>query len=341
MTELSIRKLAEKWLKDQLKYMILWVLSGLILVFIMILSKQSLEYVWYAILLCGFIGLCFLIIDFYLYRMRYLKLYTVYLNLDTSLDELPKAVDFIEESYQEMLWELFGRKSVLYSNMMKSEAESEDYYTLWVHQIKTPIAAIKLLLQSDNWKSNHRLLEQELFKINQYAEMALHYSHLHTMSSDLVLKEYDLYEIVKSALKKYSISFIEKKLDLNFQEFHETLITDDKWLGFIIEQILSNCIKYTNTGEIGITFREDGLKCLQISDTGIGIREEDLPRIFEKGFTGYNGHMDKKSTGIGLYLCQKAADMLGITLQLESEVGKGTTFRLLFSEPDNLTKMKD
>ena len=341
MTELSKRKLAKKWLLDRLKYMALFVLSGLILIFIMILTKQSLEFIWYTILLCGFIDTCFFIIDFLIYHERYQKLYTAYLNLDISLNELPKPGDYIEESYQELLLELFDRKSAIYSNMMKSEAESEDYYTLWVHQIKTPIAAMKLLLQSDNWKSNPRLLEQELFKINQYAEMALHYSHLHNMSSDLVLKEQDLYEIVKQALKKYSISFIEKKLDLDFQEFHRSLVTDEKWLGFIIEQILSNCIKYTITGKIGIAFREDGEKCLRISDTGIGIREEDLPRIFEKGFTGYNGHMDKKSTGIGLYLCQKAADMLGITMKLESTVGKGTTFCLLFPEQDNLTKMKD
>lgn len=338
-----------KWLVDQVKYIGLFVVFATVIIITIFQYKISLEPVLYSLLICSFLGSCCLIYNFIQYINRYKALYETYLNMENTIDILPASSNYIEELYQELLQELFKNRSDLYLKMMQQELESKDYYTLWIHQIKTPIAALHLLLQTDDLK-NTTLMKQELFKIEQYAEMALHYLRLQYMSFDILLKECNLYEIVKQSVKKYSINFIEKKLSLNFEEFNATVVSDEKWLSFVIEQILSNCIKYTFKGGISIEYMDlknnscidnklqneynitssDSVLC--ISDTGIGIKEEDLPRIFEKGFTGFNGRMDKKSTGIGLYLCKQVINKLGFEISVTSEVGKGTMFMIKFGK---------
>ena len=149
-------------------------------------------------------------------------------------------------------------------------------------------------------------MKMELFKIEQYVEMVLSYLRMEEMSSDLAFEEYQLDDIVRQAVRKYSQMFILKRIRLDFQPLQRAVLTDEKWLVFVVEQILSNALKYTKEGSISIyltTYREKLM--LAIRDTGIGISREDLPRVFEKGFTGYNGRADKKSTGIGLYLCKR------------------------------------
>lgn len=350
MEQLSIGKLFVKWLRDQVKYIGLFVVFATVIIITIFQYKISLEPVLYSLLICSFLGSCCLIYNFIQYKNRYKALYETYLNMGSTIDILPSSNNYIEELYQGLLQELFKNRSDLYLKMMQQELESKDYYTLWIHQIKTPIAALHLLLQSDDSKKNVTLMKQELFKIEQYAEMALYYLRLQYMSFDILLKECNLYEIVKQSVKKYSINFIEKKLSLVFEEFSATIVSDEKWLGFVIEQILSNCIKYTFEGGILIEYIDlknnscindkfqnefnitssDSLLC--ISDTGIGIKEEDLPRIFEKGFTGFNGRMDRKSTGIGLYLCKQVIKKLGFEISVTSEVGKGTLFMIKFGK---------
>ncbi|MBN7772121.1 sensor histidine kinase [Clostridium aminobutyricum] len=344
MEIVSNLKLFISWLTDQLKYIGLFVLFAFITLSVGLLSHSDLDPILYSIEICLFLGTIALCSSFLTYRRCYKALYEQYINLDVSINQIPKTNSFIEKSYAELLQELFDRRNSLYDQMRKQEAESTDYYTLWIHQIKTPIAAMRLLLQSREEKFNRLLLEQELFKVEHYAEMALHYFRLNNMSSDLLLKECDLNEIVKQIVKKYSISFIEKRLALNLEEFHALLVSDERWLSFVIEQILSNCIKYTFTGGISIRYEESPEPVLMISDTGIGIQQEDLPRIFEKGFTGFNGRMDKKSTGIGFYLCKQALDKLGYRISVSSEVGKGSQFYLYFDtsyQPYNNERFKE
>jgi signal transduction histidine kinase len=144
----------------------------------------------------------------------------------------------------------------------------------------------------------------------------------------MVLGEYDLYSLVKQTVRKYSILFINSGLSLQLEEFEVKVLTDEKWLGFVLEQIISNSIKYTRKGTISIYLEKSAQKILVIEDTGIGIRQEDLPRIFDRGFTGYNGRMDKKSTGIGLYLCKQIMNQLSHGIWVSSEDGKGTKFYL-------------
>lgn len=210
-------------------------------------------------------------------------------------------------------------------------SERSDYYMMWTHQIKTPISAIRLLLDKSGLRDRDVfLLKEELFQIEQYAEMVLTFQRLESISTDLVLESHDLYGLLKQAVKKYALSFINKSLSLELPEPTEEegswqVLTDEKWFVFCLEQLLSNSIKYTNKGGISIrTWGQGERVLLSIEDTGIGIRAEDLPRIFEKGFTGYNGRLDKKSTGIGLYLCRQIFTHLNVTIQAQSEEGQGT-----------------
>lgn len=170
-------------------------------------------------------------------------------------------------------------------------------------------------------------MESELFKIEQYVEMVLQYLRLNSSINDFVLKEYDLDDIIRQAVRKYAPMFVRKKLTLHYDPVQTKVVTDEKWLVFVLEQVLGNAIKYTASGEISI-YMEGG--CLVIEDSGIGILPEDLPRIFEKGYTGYNGRSDKKASGIGLYLVRKILNKLGHKILAESEPEKGTKVRLLF-----------
>ena len=163
--------------------------------------------------------------------------------------------------------------------------------------------------------------------VEQYVEMALCYVRLGEGASDLVIKEYPLDDMIRKAIRKYAGQLIRRKLRVIYEGTDICVLTDEKWLVFIIEQLLSNAVKYTVSGNVTITVDREK-KQLSISDTGIGISPEDLPRIFEKGYTGYNGRLDKKSTGIGLYLCRTAADKLGHKLTAQSTVGKGSSFTI-------------
>ena len=200
-----------------------------------------------------------------------------------------------------------------------------EYYTIWVHQIKTPISAMRLQLQGQESESSRELLE-ELQRIEQYVEMVLTYLRLDSGSTDYVLKKYDLDAIVRQAVRKYASQFIRKKIRLNYEPLSCEVLTDEKWLLFVIEQILSNALKYTRSGEIFITL--EAPKTLCIRDTGIGIAPEDLPRIFEKGYTGLNGRRTRKTTGIGLYLCHEILTRLGHTIAITSQPGQGTQVHL-------------
>lgn len=236
----------------------------------------------------------------------------------------------LDKAYVGLIEELSRLYKALENEAQVRSGEMMDYYMMWAHQIKTPIAAIKLLL---NEREDGFLLAEELFKIEQYVEMVLHYLRLESIASDMLLKEHDLLALVKQAVKKYSVLFINSGLTLQLEEFDAKVLTDEKWLIFVMEQILSNSLKYTKKGTISIYMQPGEQKVLVIEDTGIGIRQEDILRIFDRGFTGYNGHMDKKSTGIGLYLCKQIMSQLSHGIKVQSMEGKGTRVYLdLFRE---------
>lgn len=299
----------------------------------------------YAVFLILFGGLCAGCIDYVRYRRKCRKLLDALSKEGEADYYLPAPGGLVEELYYELVCKTEDEKRRLISELDEKRVDMADYYTLWIHQIKTPIAALRLLqqhtedeLSSDSQRAeNRRQSEEEVFKIEQYAEMALHYARLDSMSGDMMFKKYDINVIIKQAVKKYSVLFIGSGLSFVLEDFECEAVTDAKWLCFVMEQVISNALKYTKSGGIKIYGVDmHGEPCsgrvssVVIEDTGIGIRESDLPRIFERGFTGYNGRMEKKSTGIGLYLCREIMDKLGHSIHAESEIGAGTRMTLGF-----------
>ncbi len=247
-----------------------------------------------------------------------------------TAEDLPETTTLIEEDYQHLIQRLVreNRQRQAAADSMLEDLTS--YYTLWVHQIKTPIAAMDLLLQAGPDRATE--MEIELQKIAQYVDMVLQYLRLDSTDKDLVLQRCQLDAVVRQTVRKYAKLFILKKIQLVFQETKWEVLSDEKWLCFLLEQLLSNALKYTPEGGKISIFLE-GETNLVIADTGIGIAPEDLPRVFEKGFTGNNGRMDKKATGIGLYLCRRVTNLLGHTISIVSEPGVGTQVRLGLGRP--------
>jgi hypothetical protein len=228
-----------------------------------------------------------------------------------------------EREYQDIIEVLRERCQELETEWQRDKQDSLDYYSTWVHQIKTPIAVMRMQLQGEDTDKNRALLS-ELFRIEQYVDMVLSYIRLGSTQNDFVFQEYELDKIIRQAIHKFAPQFVHNRIRLVYKTEEVMVLTDEKWLLFIIEQLLSNAIKYTQNGTVTITVSPEMV--LSIEDTGIGIASEDLPRIFEKGFTGYNGRADKKATGLGLYLCKQTADKLGIRIWAKSKPGEGSVF---------------
>ena len=236
---------------------------------------------------------------------------------------LPEAHTAAERDYQEMISVLGRELERITSEAAEARQDMLDYYTAWVHGIKTPIAVMRLKLSDDT--PENRALSAELSRTERYVDMVLQYVRIGSAANDLVIRECRLDDVIREALRKQAEQFIEKRLKLEYDPIDYTVVTDRKWLVFILDQLLSNAVKYTDAGCVTVSFR-DGL--LTVSDTGVGIAPEDLPRIFEKGYTGVNGRLDRRSSGLGLYLAKKAADMLSIGITAESSPGKGSAFTL-------------
>lgn len=308
------------YVKSKIKAIAMMCIFVSIFAIVLYLYEVSADAVIYASVLCGVIGLIYLLLDFTNFYKKLKSLRNAVANVTVSLASLPLAKNAIEQGYEDLVKELYGELNRLYMENNAARNYMQDYYAMWVHQIKVPISAMKMLLQ-DQSKSSP--LNIQLFNIEQYVEMALSYVRLESDYTDYVIKQYDLDDIVKQAVRKYGPLFIAGKISLDIEDTGLTVNTDEKWLCFVIEQILSNSLKYTKTGRISIFCEKPDT--LVIRDTGIGIAAEDIPRLTEKGFTGYNGRLGKKSTGIGLYLCNEILTRLHHSMEIRSEVGVGTT----------------
>ncbi|SFP25960.1 histidine kinase [Oscillibacter sp. PC13] len=323
------------YLKRQYKLLLL--LAGAVCVFAVIFALYDLplEAVAYAGVLCLALGLILFAVGYSRFLQRHRELQQLLRQTNEKALPLPPARGLLEEDYQALLQAVCRDRARLAAENENRLRELTDYYSLWAHQIKTPIAAMDLLLQEDT--SPHRgELEMELLKIGQYVEMVLSYLRLDSDSTDYVLREYSLDDILRQAVRKFAKMFILKKIALDFRETGKTVLTDEKWLLFVVEQVLSNALKYTPAGGT-IRIYGDGTT-VAIADSGIGIREEDQARVFEKGFTGYNGRADKKSTGIGLYLCRQVMDRLNHNISLTSRPGQGTLVRLDLSRENRIVE---
>ena len=296
------------------------------------------------ILLLGFILIFAFVFDAYRSLLEYVALLLAFLSFlfigadvwtvfkgyrSQKLQVSAQAQTPLEKLLQERVEELeYEQKNQL---LVEQEKYNDllDYYTLWVHQVKTPIAASSLLIGDLKDKEAKSQLEQELFKIESYVHLVLQYLRLESFHDDLVLKQENLADLVREVVKKYALFFIQQGLSLNLHDLDHTIVTDKKWFLVILEQVLSNSLKYTKEGSIEIYFQEGSL---YIKDTGLGIQNADLLRVFERGFSGYNGRLTQQSSGLGLYLSKKIADQLGHKIAIDSQVGQGTTVSIAFPE---------
>ena len=219
--------------------------------------------------------------------------------------------------------------------MINEKKDLEEYFLLWVHQIKTPITVSKLLLRKEASKAARKLKEQ-MFYIEKYTDMAVNYLKLMDREADMDICEVKIDDIIKPLLKKYAMLFIDKHISLEYEPITYTVVSDAKWLSILIEQLLANAVKYTEKGSISIYYDADK-NTLIVQDTGIGIRSEDLSKVFDRGYSGFNGRVNEKSSGLGLYLVKNIAKLLNIGVDVKSVLNEGSSFSVHFFH--KLTKM--
>ena len=255
------------------------------------------------------------------YRKKCIRLIQMQEKEEIESNYFPKTTDKMELLYQELLRKRERAWSIHHAVEQEKRKQEDAYYTKWSHQIKTPVSVLRLLLQEED--PDTETMRHELFQIEQYIAMALDYQKLEKGVKDLSLGHFRAADLVKQAIRNLSEIFIHKKISIQIgEDLDFTILTDEKWFVFMLEQILTNAVKYTKKGYVSVCRQGEGE--IVIMDTGIGILPEDLPRVFEWGYTGYNGRLDKRSTGIGLSLVKSAADLLGHPVKIESEPGIGT-----------------
>lgn len=282
----------------------------------------------YPSFICLLFGIIFLIRDLYYTYNNYKILNNINNFVDVIASSFPTPRTIMEARYQDIINTIYQEHNIYKNNAKISYDDMVNYYTTWVHQIKTPIAAMSLQLQNEDTNLS-RNLSNNLLKIEQYVEMVLTFIRLNGDSSDYVFHQLNINNIMKKVIKKFSPEFIQRKILLDYQVDDQFIISDEKWLTFVLEQVVSNALKYTTQGSITITFNNQKL---QIIDTGIGIALNDLPRIFEKGYTGYNGRIDQKASGLGLYLCKEICNKLSHTITATSTIGVGTCITIDMSQ---------
>ena len=296
-------------MKSQSVILFGYLLVCIVFITISVLATIEMEYVFLGIEILGFILFIYLIVHWFQYQ---------------------KLSDVKDDNER-----LLNENKNLKSEMLNQKDDLNAYFLMWLHQIKTPMTVSKLLLEKPDDTTNTKL-KMQLMYIEQYINMAMNYLKMIDHSTDMDITEVNLDDIIKNLLKKYSLLFIHNHISLEYQSNLTYVISDSQWLTILIEQILSNALKYTENGKIAIQYLEDK-HALEIRDTGIGIRSEDIPKIFDRGYSGFNGRMNEKSSGLGLYLAKKISERLNIQIEVESKLSQGSVFRLVF--PTNLTKM--
>lgn len=308
-----------KYMKSKIICILYYLVLGILYLFFAVLFHEPTLVVVYPFLIGIFTGIIFFAIDYKRTRDKLLILEEEEDSGNYILEDLPEG-GILTNRYKEMYEkcvESSKEKIFQYENDYK---ESIDYFTLWAHQVKTPIASMRLMLDNED-SDEARKLSLELFKIEQYVEMVMNYMRLGSDSTDYVIRECSLDDIIKGTIKKYAGEFIQRKIKLEYEEIEVNTLTDEKWLSFAVEQIISNALKYTKNGKVAIYYKNEELV---IEDTGMGISASDLPRVFEKGYTGNIGREDKRASGIGLFLVKQILDKLGHKIRIESTQGQGT-----------------
>ena len=314
-------KLFLRYLQSKLGVILLFLAFGAVLAFSFVLYRLPAEAVLYPAALCVLLGVGVLLLDFFRVRRRHMVLR----DLKETDAELPEVRDIEAEDYREIVRLLREANREARTRSETDMAAMVDYYTLWVHQIKTPIAAMRLRLQEEDSELSRALLS-DLGRVERYVSMVLTYLRLENGATDYVIRETDLDSVIRPVLRQFAGEFISRKLKLDYTPAGRKVLTDGKWLSFVVEQVLSNALKYTPEGSVSISMEDPAT--LVIRDTGIGIPPEDLPRVFERNYTGLAGRADTRASGLGLSLCKSVCDRLGHGISIESAPGEGTSVRI-------------
>lgn len=312
------------YLKERWKRLLMLLLFACIFAFSFWVYRLPVRAVIYPCALCLLFGAVFAAYDIAKAYRRHKFFEELHRRNTELISALPEPEGIVDSDYQQLISVLKEKIAEITAQTDSRIRDTVDYYTVWAHQIKTPIAAMRLTLQKEDVPEARRLAS-ELSRIEQYVEMVLVFVRLGSDYSDYVFAQQDIDEIIRSSVKKFASEFIDRRIRLEYDSVDIQAVTDEKWFAFVVEQLLSNALKYTREGSIKI-YSEGKVLC--IKDTGIGIAPEDLPRVFDKGYTGCNGRTDRRASGLGLYLCRRICQNLGIDISISSTVGEGTTVRL-------------
>lgn len=313
------------YLKEQRRFILFTAGNAVLFSAVLLLYHITLRAVVYPVILSGVILSVYLAADFQRKKQRIRLLQDAMSGVE---DALPEPESEVGRLYQDYICQLQSTQKELTMKQDLRYQDMIDYYTTWAHQIKTPIAAMRLKLQNED-SALSRQLSADLLRTEQYVDMVMVYLRLDAPANDYVLKRYTVDGMVKKSVRVFASEFIRRGLSLELGPLEGSLITDEKWFCFVLEQLLSNALKYTRSG--GISIRMEG-EDLLIADTGIGIAAEDLPRIFQKGYTGFNGRRDRHASGLGLYLSKRICDGLNISISASSQPGRGSVFMLKLSQ---------
>ncbi len=282
-----------------------------------------------------------MIIDYLKYRNYFNSIDNILDNLDKKylLPEVIGKVDFITGEKLNDILKVISRdmhENIKFYN--DNQEEYREYIETWIHKIKTPIASSKLIIENNNNEVTKKI-DIQIDKIENFVEQVLYYSKSDNVAKDYIIRELNVKDVVNKVIKRNYRDFINKNIKVEIDEINDTVYSDLKWIEFILNQIIGNSIKYINStnGLVKINSKRiENSVVLTIQDNGVGIVNADINRVFEKGFTGTNGRIFGKGTGIGLYLCKKLCNKLGIGLVLESKVDFGTTVKIIFPIDYNL-----
>ena len=329
------------YLKDKSLYLAVNLMTFIIVAALMYFSNVSTVVIFMTWCIWFLPLLIYIIIEY----IKYKKYFDNIENVLKSLDKkylLPEVIEepnsIIGEEVNDILKELsrdMHEHVKYYRNMQE---EYREYIEMWVHEIKTPIASSKLLIEN-NYNDLTRKIDIQIDRIENFVEQVLYYSRSDEVGKDYIIKKVELLPLVKNVIRKNQRDFISKRIRLQLGELNEVVYSDSKWIEFILNQILINSIKYSKGKDDKIQIESKEISntvVLTIEDEGVGIIERDLDRVFEKGFTGENGRKFGKSTGIGLYLCKKLCNKLGLGLEIQSKVNVGTKISIIFPKAENL-----
>lgn len=308
-------KLIRAYFQDHKYWFCLMIVLFLMLLYLFYVYQMDIEPLVYGYVLILFFFVIFIGFDFYKYVLMHHQRAMIQ-EEDIVSALLIEDMTLAGQDYHELLEKMDRARTEAIIENEDQIKETMDYFTMWIHQVKLPIAGMQLLLEEET--PDKKALQSQLLRINQYTDMVLAYLRMVSKQSDFLFRDVDLDDLIRQSIRYFSTDFIARKIHLDFQPTQEMVLTDEKWLVFVLEQVLSNALKYTPIGgQIRIYMKP--FKQLVIEDNGIGISASDLARVFDKGYTGFNGRKDKKATGLGLYLCKEICRKLEHTISIESK----------------------